>query len=82
MGIVAKLSECIASRGGNIQSIDVFVPENKRVFYSRRFVLISNPTSESLETKFLKLNQLQDFFFFARQLILQVHARVIGIREF
>lgn len=81
MGIVAKLSECIASRGGNIQSVDVFVPENKRVFYSRRFVLISNPTSESLETKFLKLNQLQDFFF-ASQLILQVHARVIGIREF
>lgn len=37
MGIVAKLSECIASRGGNIQSVDVFVPENKRIFYSRRF---------------------------------------------
>eukprot|EP00268_Persea_americana_P022733 TRINITY_DN22564_c0_g1_i14.p1 TRINITY_DN22564_c0_g1~~TRINITY_DN22564_c0_g1_i14.p1 ORF type:complete len:316 (-),score=38.42 TRINITY_DN22564_c0_g1_i14:339-1286(-) len=35
VGIVAKLSECIASRGGNIQSVDVFVPENKRVFYSR-----------------------------------------------
>ncbi|RWR89790.1 formyltetrahydrofolate deformylase 1, mitochondrial isoform X1 [Cinnamomum micranthum f. kanehirae] len=35
VGIVAKLSECIASRGGNIHSVDVFVPENKRVFYSR-----------------------------------------------
>ncbi|KAK1274095.1 hypothetical protein QJS04_geneDACA012465 [Acorus gramineus] len=35
VGIVAKLSECIASRGGNINSVDVFVPENKHVFYSR-----------------------------------------------
>ncbi|KAK1325965.1 hypothetical protein QJS10_CPA01g02781 [Acorus calamus] len=32
---VAKLSECIASRGGNINCVDVFVPENKHVFYSR-----------------------------------------------
>ncbi|THU73623.1 hypothetical protein C4D60_Mb04t24790 [Musa balbisiana] len=35
VGIVAKLSECIASRGGNIHSVDVFVPEKKQVFYSR-----------------------------------------------
>ncbi|CAN6273342.1 unnamed protein product [Urochloa humidicola] len=35
VGIVAKLSECIASRGGNIHSVDVFVPEDKHVFYSR-----------------------------------------------
>jgi len=35
VGIVAKLSECIASRGGNIHSVDVFVPDDKRVFYSR-----------------------------------------------
>ncbi|KAL6007796.1 Formyltetrahydrofolate deformylase 2, mitochondrial [Asimina triloba] len=35
VGIVAKLSECIASRGGNINSVDVFVPENKQIFYSR-----------------------------------------------
>lgn len=35
VGIVAKLSECIASRGGNILGADVFVPEKKRVFYSR-----------------------------------------------
>lgn len=38
VGIVAKLSECIASHGGNIHSVDVFVPDNKPVFYSRRFV--------------------------------------------
>ncbi|KAI5602218.1 hypothetical protein POPTR_001G156600v4 [Populus trichocarpa] len=36
VGIVAKLSDCIASRGGNILGADVFVPENKNVFYSRR----------------------------------------------
>ncbi|XP_038978094.1 formyltetrahydrofolate deformylase 1, mitochondrial-like isoform X1 [Phoenix dactylifera] len=35
VGIVAKLSECIASHGGNIHSVDVFVPEDRRVFYSR-----------------------------------------------
>ncbi|CAD5175062.1 unnamed protein product [Musa acuminata subsp. malaccensis] len=35
VGIVAKLSECIASRSGNIHSVDVFVPEKKQVFYSR-----------------------------------------------
>ncbi|GAA0171594.1 hydrolase [Lithospermum erythrorhizon] len=35
VGIVAKLSECIASRGGNILSADVFVPEMRKVFYSR-----------------------------------------------
>ncbi|CAN6302654.1 unnamed protein product [Urochloa humidicola] len=35
VGIVAKLSECIASRGSNIHSVDVFVPDDKPVFYSR-----------------------------------------------
>ncbi|XP_021767974.1 formyltetrahydrofolate deformylase 2, mitochondrial-like [Chenopodium quinoa] len=35
VGIVAKLSECLASRGGNILGADVFVPEKKHVFYSR-----------------------------------------------
>lgn len=35
VGIVAKLSECIASNGGNILGADVFVPEKKQVFYSR-----------------------------------------------
>lgn len=42
VGIVAKLSECIASRGGNILSADIFVPENKNVFYSRRSSSISS----------------------------------------
>ncbi|XP_027163019.1 formyltetrahydrofolate deformylase 2, mitochondrial-like isoform X2 [Coffea eugenioides] len=37
LGIVAKLSECIASIGGNILNADVFVPEDKNVFYSRRY---------------------------------------------
>lgn len=36
VGVVARLSECIASRGGNIHSVDVFVPDDKPVFYSRR----------------------------------------------
>lgn len=36
VGIVAKLSECIASRGGNMRRVDVFVPDNKPVYYSRR----------------------------------------------
>ncbi|CAM8922760.1 unnamed protein product [Rhodiola kirilowii] len=35
VGIVATLSSCIASRGGNILGADVFVPEKKNVFYSR-----------------------------------------------
>ncbi|KAJ1693804.1 hypothetical protein LUZ63_010502 [Rhynchospora breviuscula] len=35
VGIVARLSECIASRGGNIHCVDVFVPEDKQIFYSR-----------------------------------------------
>lgn len=34
---MAKLSECIASRGGNILNADIFVPEKKNVFYARRF---------------------------------------------
>ncbi|KAF3590466.1 hypothetical protein DY000_02024823 [Brassica cretica] len=35
VGIVAKLSDCIAAKGGNILGYDVFVPENNNVFYSR-----------------------------------------------
>ncbi|KAL0923750.1 hypothetical protein M5K25_007820 [Dendrobium thyrsiflorum] len=35
VGIVAKLSECIAQHGANIHYVDVFVPEKKQVFYSR-----------------------------------------------
>lgn len=36
VGIVAKLSDLIASRGGNMRRVDVFVPDNKPVYYSRR----------------------------------------------
>ncbi|PHT45498.1 Formyltetrahydrofolate deformylase 1, mitochondrial [Capsicum baccatum] len=35
VGIVAKLSDCIASKGGNILTADVFVPQDNNVFYSR-----------------------------------------------
>ncbi|GJN31309.1 hypothetical protein PR202_gb19691 [Eleusine coracana subsp. coracana] len=35
VGIVAKLSECIASRGGNMRRVDVFVPDDKPFYYSR-----------------------------------------------
>ncbi|CAN8245725.1 unnamed protein product [Cochlearia groenlandica] len=35
VGIVAKLSDCIAAKGGNILGYDVFVPEHNNVFYSR-----------------------------------------------
>ncbi|PIA50285.1 hypothetical protein AQUCO_01300790v1 [Aquilegia coerulea] len=60
LGIVAKLSECISSRGGNILSVDVFVPENKNVFYSRsEFVFDLNrwPRAE-MDADFLKLSKL------------------------
>ncbi|KAF9615527.1 hypothetical protein IFM89_024154 [Coptis chinensis] len=60
VGIVAKLSECISSRGGNILSVDVFVPENKNVFYSRsEFVFDPNrwPRPE-MDADFLKLSKL------------------------
>ena len=49
MGIVAKLSECIASRGGNIHSVDVFVPDDKRVFYSRRSFHSSSQSDSVLQ---------------------------------
>ncbi|XP_074328558.1 formyltetrahydrofolate deformylase 1, mitochondrial-like isoform X2 [Apium graveolens] len=35
VGIVAKLSDCIASRGGNILAAEIFVPHKKHTFYSR-----------------------------------------------
>ncbi|XP_017422919.1 formyltetrahydrofolate deformylase 1, mitochondrial isoform X2 [Vigna angularis] len=59
VGIVAKLSECIASRGGNILTADVFVPENKQVFYSRSdfvFDPVKWPRVQ-MEEDFLKLSQ-------------------------
>ncbi|KAK6935160.1 Formyl transferase, N-terminal [Dillenia turbinata] len=57
VGIVAKLSDCIASRGGNILSADVFVPENKQVFYSRsEFIFDPNKWSRTqMEDDFLNL---------------------------
>ncbi|CAN4127644.1 unnamed protein product [Withania somnifera] len=35
VGILARLSECIASRDGNILTADIFVPDDNNVFYSR-----------------------------------------------
>ncbi|WOL05642.1 formyltetrahydrofolate deformylase 1, mitochondrial-like isoform X1 [Canna indica] len=59
-GIVAKVSECIASRGGNIHSVDVFVPENKQIFYSRsEFVFDSTRWPRDVVDKdFLKLSKM------------------------
>ncbi|GMH26649.1 hypothetical protein Nepgr_028492 [Nepenthes gracilis] len=60
VGIVAKLSECIASRGGNILGADVFVPENKQVFYSRS-EFIFNPSKwprEQMDEDFLKISKM------------------------
>ncbi|XP_077236527.1 formyltetrahydrofolate deformylase 2, mitochondrial-like isoform X2 [Tasmannia lanceolata] len=60
VGIVAKLSQCIASRGGNIQSVDVFVPERKQLFYSRS-EFVFNPARwprAVMDEDFLKLSKL------------------------
>ncbi|KAG2676382.1 hypothetical protein I3843_12G050900 [Carya illinoinensis] len=60
VGIVAKLSDCIASRGGNILGADVFVPENKRVFYSRS-EFIFDPVKwprEQMDEDFVKLSKM------------------------
>ncbi|KAB2070788.1 hypothetical protein ES319_A08G178800v1 [Gossypium barbadense] len=60
VGIVAKLSECIASRGGNILRADIFVPEKKNVFYSRNEFLF-DPVKwprEQMDEDFLNLSKL------------------------
>ncbi|PQQ13715.1 formyltetrahydrofolate deformylase 1 mitochondrial isoform X1 [Prunus yedoensis var. nudiflora] len=60
VGIVAKLSDCIASKGGNILGASVFVPENKHVFYSRSefiFDPIKWPRSE-MDEDFDKLSTM------------------------
>ncbi|GAA0184522.1 hydrolase [Lithospermum erythrorhizon] len=60
VGIVSKLSECIASRGGNILSADVFVPENRNAFYSRS-EFIFDPVKWSrvqMEEDFSKLSNM------------------------
>ncbi|KAF8380521.1 hypothetical protein HHK36_028008 [Tetracentron sinense] len=54
------LSDCIASKGGNILSVDVFVPENKQVFYSRSefvFDSVRWPRAE-MDEDFRKLSKL------------------------
>ncbi|GER25693.1 formyltetrahydrofolate deformylase [Striga asiatica] len=64
VGIVAKLSECIASRGGNILSADVFVPEKENVFYSRSEFLF-DPAKwprEQMDWDFLKLSEMFNAF--------------------
>ncbi|XP_027085269.1 formyltetrahydrofolate deformylase 1, mitochondrial-like [Coffea arabica] len=60
VGIVAKLSECIASRGGNILNADVFVPEDKNVFYSRsEFIFHRAKWSRvQMDEDFLKLSRM------------------------
>ncbi|WVZ09309.1 hypothetical protein V8G54_013839 [Vigna mungo] len=59
VGIVAKLSDCIATRGGNILSADVFVPQNKQVFYSRN-VFVFDPAMwprMQMEEDFLRISK-------------------------
>ncbi|MBA0678928.1 hypothetical protein Goari_020245, partial [Gossypium aridum] len=60
VGIVAKLSERIASRGGNILGADVFVPQNKNVFYSRS-EFVFDPVRwprKQMDEDFLKLSNM------------------------
>ncbi|XP_028115931.1 formyltetrahydrofolate deformylase 1, mitochondrial-like isoform X1 [Camellia sinensis] len=60
LGIVAKLSECIASRGGNILGADIFVPQKKQVFYSRSD-FVFDPAKwprVKMEEDFLKLSKM------------------------
>ncbi|KAL3647295.1 Formyltetrahydrofolate deformylase 1, mitochondrial [Castilleja foliolosa] len=61
VGIVAKLSECIASRGGNILNADIFVPEKENVFYSRRYSeFLFDPAKwprAQMDEDFLKLSK-------------------------
>ncbi|XAR70472.1 Formyltetrahydrofolate deformylase [Bertholletia excelsa] len=60
LGIVAKISECIASRGGNILSADIFVPENQPVFYSRSEFVFDPAKWQRMAMKedFLKLAKM------------------------
>ncbi|XP_058778188.1 formyltetrahydrofolate deformylase 2, mitochondrial-like [Vicia villosa] len=59
IGIVAKLSDCIASKGGNILAADVFVPQNKGLFYSRTDFVFDHVKWPRLqmEDDFLKLSK-------------------------
>ncbi|KZV57952.1 formyltetrahydrofolate deformylase 1, mitochondrial [Dorcoceras hygrometricum] len=60
VGIVAKLSECIASRGGNILNADIFVPEKENVFYARS-EFVFDPAKwprMQMDEDFLKLSKM------------------------
>ncbi|XP_027193161.1 formyltetrahydrofolate deformylase 1, mitochondrial-like isoform X2 [Cicer arietinum] len=59
IGILAKLSDCIASKGGNILAADVFVPQNKRLFYSRTDFVFDHVKWPRLqmEEDFLKISK-------------------------
>lgn len=59
IGIVAKLSDCIASNGGNIIAADVFVPQNKGLFYSRTDFVFDHVKWPRLrmEEDFLKISK-------------------------
>ncbi|KAK1377176.1 ACT domain-containing protein [Heracleum sosnowskyi] len=58
VGIVAKLSDCIASRGGNILAAEIFVPHKKQTFYSRsEFVFDPSKWPRAqIDEDFLKLS--------------------------
>ncbi|KAJ4712725.1 putative formyltetrahydrofolate deformylase [Melia azedarach] len=73
VGIVAKLSECIASRGGNILVADVFVPEKKNVFYSRSEFIFDSLKwpREQMDEDFFKLSKM----FNAMRSVVRVPAR-------
>ncbi|GAB4858058.1 Formyltetrahydrofolate deformylase 2, mitochondrial [Ancistrocladus abbreviatus] len=60
VGIVAKLSDTIASRGGNILGAEVFVSENKHLFYSRSEFIFdpSKWTRDQMEEDFLDLSKM------------------------
>ncbi|XP_063943828.1 formyltetrahydrofolate deformylase 1, mitochondrial isoform X2 [Daucus carota subsp. sativus] len=58
VGIVAKLSECIASKGGNILAAEIFVPHKKQTFYQRS-EFIFNPANwprAQMDEDFLKIS--------------------------
>ncbi|XP_078445654.1 formyltetrahydrofolate deformylase 1, mitochondrial-like isoform X2 [Wolffia australiana] len=59
VGIVARISECIASRRGNIHHVDVFVPEHKRVFYSRSEFMFDPAiwTREAMDADFHEISK-------------------------
>ncbi|XP_009761137.1 formyltetrahydrofolate deformylase 1, mitochondrial [Nicotiana tabacum] len=60
VGILAKLSECIASRDGNILTADIFVPDHNHIFYSRS-EFVFDPAKwprEQMDADFSKLAKM------------------------